>query len=105
MTINRILIVEDDENLRQVLQIQLKKEGYEATSAANGEEAIELLRKSHQDLIITDLHLPGISGIDLLNEVRAEYPNILVILMTAFGTVRGHEVRSLRLHHQARAPL
>jgi two-component system NtrC family response regulator len=88
MTINRILIVEDDENLRQVLQIQLKKEGYEATSAANGEEAIELLRKGPQDLIITDLHLPGISGLDLLKEVRAEYPSILVILMTAFGTVQ-----------------
>ena len=88
MSVNRVLIVEDDENLRQVLLIQLRKEGYEARSAANGEEAIELLRESPHDLVITDLQLPGISGIDLLKVVRAEYPSVLVILMTAFGTVQ-----------------
>ena len=70
----RILIVEDDPGLRQVMQVQLTKEGYEVTLAANAEEAIELLQKSHQDLIITDLHMPGISGIDLLKKVRAEDP-------------------------------
>jgi two-component system, NtrC family, response regulator len=84
----RILIVEDDPGLRQVMQVQLTKEGYEVTLAANAEEAIELLQKSHQDLIITDLHMPGISGIDLLKKVRAEDPGALVILMTAYGTVQ-----------------
>jgi two-component system NtrC family response regulator len=84
----RILIVEDDENLRQVLQIQLKREEYQVTTAANAEQAIDLLQKFPQDLILTDLSLPGISGIELLKRVRTDYPDVLVILMTAFGTIQ-----------------
>jgi DNA-binding NtrC family response regulator len=85
---NKILIVEDDDSLLQIMQIQLRKEGYEVASAANAEQAIEILQSAPQDLIITDLHLPGISGIDLLKKVRAEDPGTLVILMTAFGTIQ-----------------
>jgi len=84
----RILIVEDEASLRQVMQVQLNKDGYEVALAANAEEAIDVLQKTHQDLIITDLHLPGMSGLELLKKVRAENPSTVVILMTAFGTVQ-----------------
>jgi DNA-binding NtrC family response regulator len=84
----RILIVEDDETLRNVMQLQVKKMGYEAASAPNAEQAIEILQKLPQDLIITDLNLPGKSGIDLLKEVRSEYPGTSVVVMTAYGTVQ-----------------
>jgi len=84
----KILVVEDDESQRQVLRIVLHKEGYEALSVPTAEEALELLQKSPQDLIISDLHLPGMSGIELLKRVRGEYPGTIVMLMTAFGTIQ-----------------
>src|SRR5438445_5677990 len=84
----RILIVEDDDNLRQVIQIQLAREGYETSSASSAEEAVTILDKSLFQLVLTDLSLPGVSGIDLLKRVRLEYPETEVIVMTAFGTVQ-----------------
>jgi DNA-binding NtrC family response regulator len=88
MTKDRILIVEDDEGLLQVIQVQLDREGYEASAAPSAELAIPILEKSLQQLVITDLHLPGMSGLDLLKRVRIEYPETAVIVMTAFGTVQ-----------------
>ena len=84
----RILIIEDDDGLRHVMQTQLHREGYETTSAVGAEEAIEILSKSSQHLIITDLNLPGASGIELLRKVHAENPGTAVVVMTAFGTVQ-----------------
>lgn len=84
----RILIVEDDEGLRQVTHLQLERQGYETSSADSAEAALPLLEKSPPQLVITDLSLPGISGIDLLKRIRAEHPATVVIVMTAFGTVQ-----------------
>jgi CheY-like chemotaxis protein len=64
MSTGRILIVEDDESLRRVMHVQLEREGYETTSASTAEEAGVILEKHPQNLVITDLHLPGISGIE-----------------------------------------
>ncbi len=83
----RILVVDDDESLRRVTQVQLEQEGYTVTTAADGEQALALLEKSPQDLVISDLKMPGISGIDLLREIRQLYPEVVVILVTAFGTI------------------
>jgi two-component system NtrC family response regulator len=85
---DRILIVEDDDELRQVTEVQLDREGYETSSAVSAELAIPILEKSPQHLVIVDLHLPGMSGLDLLKRIRMEYPETAVIVMTAFGTVR-----------------
>ena len=84
----RILIAEDEENARHLMEMVLKKQHYEAISAANAEEAIEILQRSPVDLIITDLHLPGASGIELLKKARSIYADTTVIVMTAFGTVQ-----------------
>ena len=83
----RILVVDDDESLRRVTQVQLEAEGYTVAIAADGEQALAALDKSPQDLVITDLMMPGMSGIDLLRRIRELYPEVTVILVTAFGSV------------------
>ena len=83
----RILVVDDDESLRWVTQAQLQQSGYEATAAASGREALDRMREDPPDLVITDLMMPGMSGLELLKRIRAEYPEVIVIMVTAFGAV------------------
>src|SRR5690349_19492222 len=87
MSARRVLIVEDDDNLRQVMQIQLCRDGYDAISVSDSAQASAALEKTPQDLVLTDLNLPDSSGIELLKKVRGEYTDTAVIVMTAFGTV------------------
>ena len=87
MNSRRILVVDDDESLRRVTQVQLEDEGYAVTTAPNADEALHVLARNQQDLVLTDLNMPGISGVELLREIRSEYPDTSVILVTAFGTV------------------
>ncbi|HLH42800.1 MAG TPA: sigma-54 dependent transcriptional regulator [Bryobacteraceae bacterium] len=88
MSSERILLVEDDENLRVILQLQLEKLGYVTAPAADAEQALDILRKTPQDLVITDLQLPGMSGIGLVKKIQADFPEIPSIVVTAFGTVQ-----------------
>ncbi len=83
----RILVVDDDESLRRVTQVQLTHLGYQVTAAAGGKEALEVLERMPQDLVITDLMMPGMSGLDLLKRIRTEYPEIIVLMFTGFGTI------------------
>lgn len=83
----RILIVDDDESLRWVTQAQLQQSGYVVDAAASGQEALERIRDAAPDMVITDLMMPGMSGVDLLKKIRADYTEVIVILVTAFGTV------------------
>ena len=83
----RILVVDDDESLRRVTQVQLEEEGYAVTVAAGGEEALAVLARMPHDLVITDLKMPGLSGVDLLGRIQDEYPETVVVLFTAFATV------------------
>lgn len=83
-----ILVVDDDESLRRVTQVQLEDEGYAVTTACDAEEALRVLSSKPQELVVTDLSMPGRSGLDLLREIRASHPETTVILMTAFGTVQ-----------------
>jgi len=83
----RILVVDDDESLRWVTQAQLQQSGYDVAAAADAPSALAQIRNDLPDLVITDLKMPGMSGLDLLKAIRAEYPEIIVIMATAFGTV------------------
>ena len=87
MTGRRILVVEDDESLRRVTQAQLEQAGYRVSTAADGCAALEVLEKVPQDLVITDLMMPKLSGLELLKRIRTDYPETIVILVTAFSTV------------------
>jgi DNA-binding NtrC family response regulator len=84
----RVLIADDDESLRRVMQMELEELGYNVVTAADGETALQLLTESRPALVITDLRMPGLSGLDLLRQIRSEHPHITVILITAFGTVQ-----------------
>jgi DNA-binding NtrC family response regulator len=83
----RMVVVDDDESLRRVTQFQLEQAGYEVRTAASGAEALRVLQLSPQELVITDLKMTGLSGLELLRKIRADHPEISVIIVTAFGTV------------------
>ena len=83
-----LLVVDDDESLRRITQMQLEEAGYAAVTAANGDEALRRIDEDAPALVITDLKMPGISGLELLRKVREQYPQTAVVLVTAFGTVQ-----------------
>ena len=88
MSSARILVVDDDENLRWVLKTQLEDMGYTTSTAMNGEEALAAIEKEPPALILTDLKMPGVSGMELLDRVRSDYPEVPVVMITAFATVQ-----------------
>lgn len=81
----RILIVEDDRQNREGLQTLVANAGFKVTSAADYDRAAALLSTDRFDLLITDLDLPGGTGLDLVRRARAFCPQIVTILVTAFG--------------------
>ena len=84
----RILVVDDDDNLRWVLQTQLEQMGYAVITAADGPTALGLIDKEPPALVLTDLKMPGMSGMELLEQIRRDYPEIPVLIITAFGTIQ-----------------
>jgi len=84
--VEKILVVDDEQSLRDVLSIMLKRAGYAVTSAMDGEEAIELLNKEIFDLVITDLRMPKIDGMEVLKAVKSASPETVVLIITAFAS-------------------
>ncbi|MDJ0786180.1 MAG: sigma-54 dependent transcriptional regulator [Myxococcota bacterium] len=82
----RILIVDDDEALRESLELLLAAEGFPVQSAPDGAAALEALAETPFDLILCDLRMPGVDGLDLLPEFRSRAPQATVFLMSAYGT-------------------
>jgi len=91
-----ILVVDDEPAMRLLLSSVLKEEGHDVATAASGEEALQLIAKRHYHLVLTDLKMPGISGLDLLEQVKRDDPGTAVIILTAFGTVEG-AVEAMRM--------
>ncbi len=83
----KILIVDDEMNMRLVLSAVLKKEGFEVTSASNGLEALQILKSDKVAVVITDLKMPDMDGMELLTNISAQYPEIPVIMITAHGSI------------------
>lgn len=81
----RVLVVEDDESIRRVLEFQLTEAGHAVTSLQDGESAAQYVAASDVDCVLTDVRMPGISGIDLLRRIGAVQPETPVIVLTAFG--------------------
>lgn len=82
----RILAVDDEESIREFLEIMLKKEGYEVTTAEDGAQAMDLLKKKSFDMVISDLQMPNVTGMELLKHVKDNYPDLVFMIITAFGT-------------------
>ena len=83
----RILGVDDEPNMRRLLEIMLRQAGYQAMVAENGRDALERLRREGADLVVSDLHMPGMSGLQLLSAMREEGLDNPVIIVTAQGEV------------------
>src|SRR5438045_8094623 len=83
----RILIVDDEANARTALAELLRDEGYAVETAADGFKALPKLEELAPDAVVTDLKMPGLSGLELMAKVRERDPEAIVIVMTAFGAV------------------
>ncbi|MGD0264227.1 MAG: sigma-54 dependent transcriptional regulator [Candidatus Methylomirabilota bacterium] len=83
----KILVIDDDESLRRVLEYNLAQEGYAVLTASSGEQGLDLLKKERADLVVTDVRMPGMDGLQVLEGVRKVDPNVQVIILTAFGTI------------------
>jgi two-component system response regulator PilR (NtrC family) len=92
----KILVVDDEESIREFLSIMLKKEGYDVSLAADGEEAKGLLKNKSFHMIISDLQMPNVTGMELLEHVKANYPDITFMMITAFGSTE-NAVEAMKL--------
>ncbi|TRX03260.1 sigma-54-dependent transcriptional regulator [Candidatus Methylobacter oryzae] len=84
---SRVLVADDEPNARRVLEILLRKLGCEVFSAPDGQSALDLLHQGPMDLLITDLNMPGMSGLELLTAIRDNGHTFPIIVVTAYGTV------------------
>jgi two-component system, NtrC family, response regulator PilR len=82
----RILIVDDERSMREMLEILLRREGYDVTAAENGTAAIALLQERPFDMLISDVRMPDVSGIEVLRTAKALNPGIIGIMVTAYGS-------------------
>jgi two-component system, NtrC family, response regulator PilR len=82
----RILIVDDERSMREMLEILLRREGYDVTAADGGTAAIALLQERPFDMLISDVRMPDVSGIDVLRTAKALNPGIIGIMVTAYGS-------------------
>jgi DNA-binding NtrC family response regulator len=82
-----ILIIEDEAKMRRLLELNLGEDGFSTLSAGDAESGLKLLRENHVDLVLTDLKLPGMNGLDFLHAVKNQNAALPVIVMTAFGSV------------------
>jgi DNA-binding NtrC family response regulator len=82
-----ILIVEDEAKMRRLLELNLGEDGFSTLSAGDAESGLKLLRENSVDLVVTDLKLPGMNGLEFLQTIKRQNAAIPVVVMTAFGTV------------------
>lgn len=91
-----ILAIDDDDSLRRVVEYNLMEEGYRVITAADGPSGLEAYQREAVDVVLTDIRMPGIEGIELLARLKAMQPELPVIMLTAFGTIDS-AVEAMRL--------
>src|ERR1700759_663653 len=91
-----ILVVDDHAPNRELICEALDGDRYEISQAASASEALDHLRRHRTDLVITDVRMPGVSGVELLKRLHSNHPDVVVILMSALATVAG-AVEAMRL--------
>lgn len=84
----KILAIDDEEDLRIILKEELTDEGYEVFTLGDPEKAMDRIEATKPDLVLLDIKMPGMSGMDLLNLVREKYYNLPVILLTAYSSFK-----------------
>ena len=88
--VKRILVVDDEENTRIGLSKLLSQEGFQVESAANGNDALEMLGQHKINLVISDINMPDMNGLVFLRELSRKFPSTNVIMMTAYGGVESY---------------
>src|SRR5512139_274589 len=83
----KILIVDDDKTICRTLKYQLEKGGYEVMTANSGDECLYQLKQNDFSLVLLDNKLPGMSGIDVLKQIKQSYSDLPVIIVTAYGSI------------------
>ena len=86
---NKILILDDDRLICTILSTLVKKEGFEAVVAYEGEEALKMIRLNSPDLLLVDMMLPGIDGMEVMRQVKEMVPELPVVFITAHADARG----------------
>ena len=84
---SRILIVDDEEGIRWTLGKCLRRDGYEVQEAADAATALEQINDTEFDVVVTDISMPGITGVELLRRIRATAPQVQVVMMTGAPTI------------------
>jgi two-component system, NtrC family, response regulator PilR len=93
---SRVLVVDDERSMRELLSIVLRRDGYNVLIAESGKAALEILKRERVDILITDIRMPEMSGVDVLREAKLIDPSIICIVMTAFAST-DTAVEALRL--------
>ncbi len=96
----RVLVVDDEQFLRQILARIVRRDGYQVEEAANGKEALEKMAEKHYDLVITDVKMPEIDGMELLSKVKEQYPRTQVVVISSHsGEINSSEVVAAGASH------
>ncbi|MFH0822985.1 MAG: sigma-54 dependent transcriptional regulator [Pseudomonadota bacterium] len=91
----RLLVVDDEPGMRELLQIMLARDGFEVYTASNGEDGFEIYRKQMPELILTDIKMPGMSGLDLIRKIHGIDPLVPIIAITAYASAKD-AIRAVR---------
>ncbi|HNX60479.1 MAG TPA: response regulator [Spirochaetota bacterium] len=87
---SKILVVEDEQNQRELYAMELEEEGYEVEQAANGREAVESVKKNKYDLVILDIRMPEMDGIEALGKILSRDKKIPIIIYTAYSNYKSN---------------
>ena len=82
-----VLVIDDDESLRRVMEYHLQEEGYGVVTAVDGRAGLERFQAGPVDLVVTDIRMPEMDGMELLARVKAMQPDVPVVILTAHGTI------------------
>jgi len=83
----RIIVIDDEQDVCEVLREVLERAGFEVETAASSDDGLELLRNNGADIVITDIIMPGKDGVETVNDIRKEFPNTRVIVISGGGNV------------------
>lgn len=91
----RILVVDDEERIRDACTMVLEEEGYELASADNAERGLQMIKENHFDVVLLDLMMPNVSGLEILPQLKEQHPDTAVIVITGYATVE-HSIEAMK---------